>query len=142
MGVHGFWDDEGLPPRTRDSTFFGQSWQLDGKGWFTSKYAERFPKLVLARFYRFEQAPLPLSDAESTYRALSQTDLPSLYGITNVFDDFAETFAIYVHTRVLGKPYRAEVFENGTSRYTYSSCVTRNTCPEKVKAVEALLTLK
>jgi len=139
LGVHGFWDEEVMPEATRNSSFIAQSWLPDGKGWFASKYAERFPKLVQARFYRFEQAPLTLAEAEPVYRALTQTDLPSLYGVTNVFDDFAETFAIYVHTRMLGKPYKVEVYENELLRYTYTSCVVANTCPQKVRALEAVL---
>ncbi len=139
LGAHGFWDDEGMPPATRDSAFVAQSWKPDGKGWFASKYAERYPKLVQARFYRFEQAPLALADAEPVYRALAQTDMPSLYGVTNIFDDFAETFAIYVHTRILHKPYKVEVYENDSLRFTYTSCIVANTCPEKVRALEAVL---
>jgi hypothetical protein len=142
LGVHGFWDAEGLPPATRDSTFIAMSWQPDGKGWFESKYAQRFPKLVMARFYRFDQAALTLSDAESVYRSLAQTNLPSLYGVTNVFDDFAEAFAIYVHTHLLGKPYRVDISENDLTRFTYTSCIAADTCPEKVQAVEALLKAK
>ncbi len=142
LGVHGFWDEEPTPVATRNSAFIAQSWQPDGKDWFVSKYAERFPKLVQARFYRFEQAPLALADAEPVYRALTQTDLPSLYGVTNVYDDFAETFAIYVHTRLLGKPYKVELYENDQLRYTYTSCVVANTCPEKVRVLETALKLK
>lgn len=142
LSAHGFWDDEGMSPITRDSPFIALSWQPDGKGWFSSKYAARFPKLVQARFYRFDQAPLTLDDAEPVYRALAQTNLPSLYGMTNVYDDFAETFAIYVHTRMLGKPYKVEVFEDPLLRYTYTSCIVANTCPEKVRALEGILRLK
>jgi hypothetical protein len=139
LGVHGFWDEEGLPPHTRDSTFVARSWMPDGKGWFASKYAEKFPKLLQARFYRFEQAPLTIQDAEGIYRDLAQTDLPSLYGVTNIFDDFAETFAIYVHTRLLKKPYRVDVHASNLLRISYTSCVVANTCPDKVRALEAVL---
>ena len=65
-----------------------------------------------------------------------------MYGVTNVFDDFAETFAIYVHTRLLGKPYKVELFENDLSRFTYTSCVVANTCPQKVKLLESILGIK
>jgi len=142
LNVHGFWDEQGLPPATRDSAFVALSWLPDGKDWFVSRYAERFPRLVEARFYRFDKAPLSLADAEPVYRALGQTDLPSLYGVTNLYDDFAETFAVYVHTRLLGKPYRVDVYENDSLRFTYTSCIVANTCPQKVRALEALLNRK
>lgn len=139
LGVHGFWDEKGLPPATRDSDFVALSWEPDGKGWLISRYAEKFPQLVQARFYRFDQAPLVLSDAEAVYRALSQTNLPSLYAVTNVYDDFAETFAVYVHTQLLGKPYRVDVSDSQLTRYTYASCIVAQTCPDKVRVLEALL---
>jgi hypothetical protein len=139
LGAHGFWDEEGLPTTSRDSPFVALSWLPDARGGFVSRYAERFPKLVQARFYRFDKAPLALGDAEAVYQALGQTDLPSLYAVTNIYDDFAETFAVYVHTRLLGKPYRVEVFENESLRVTYTSCIVAKTCPQKVRALEALL---
>jgi len=142
MGVHGFWDDKGLPPATRNSAFVKLSWEPDGKGWLISRYAKKFPLLVQARFYRFDQAPLVLSDAGAVYQDLSRTNLPSLYGITNVYDDFAETFAVYVHTQLLGRPYRVDVSGSALSHYTYVSCIVAHTCPEKVRLLESLLKLK
>ncbi len=142
-GVHGFWDDEGLPPATRDSPFLKISWQPNAqKTELVSRWGERFPRLHQLKFYRFDKAPTPLADAEPIYRALAQTDFPSLYGATNIYDDFAESFVIYVHTRLMNRPYRVEVREGETVRFTYTSCIVSGTCPEKVKALEAVLGLK
>ncbi len=143
LGVHGFWDDEGLPALTRDSPFLKISWQPNAdQNALVSRWAERFPRLNQLKFYRFDKANHPLSDAESAYRALAQTDFPSLYGVTNIYDDFAESFVIYVHTRLMNRPYRVDVSEGGTRRLTYTSCIVSGTCPEKVKALEAALGLK
>ena len=129
-------------PLARGSPFIAQSWQPGPKSALVSRFAGRFPKLDRAGFYRFEEAPLRLADAEAVYRALAETDLPSYYGLASYYDDFAETFAIYVHTRMLGKPYKVDIYEHETLRYTYTSCIVANTCPQKVRALEAVLKLK
>jgi hypothetical protein len=140
LGVHAFWDLEGLPPATRDSPFLKVSWQPNKAGTeLASRWAERFPRLSQAKFYRFDKAALPLSDAEAVYRALAQTDFPSLYGVTNIYDDFAEAFAIYVHAKLGGRPYTVEVFEGAAPRIAYTSCIVTGACPEKVKALEKVL---
>lgn len=142
-GVHAFWDDEGLPPLTRDSAFLKLSWRPNGDGTaLVSRWGERFPRLSGLKFYRFEQAHHPLADAEAVYRALEQTDFPSLYGATNIYDDFAEAFAIYVHTRLQARPYRVEVYEGDTRRLTYTSCIASGACPAKVQALEAALGIR
>ncbi|HUJ74240.1 MAG TPA: hypothetical protein VL359_05245 [bacterium] len=139
LGVHGFWDAETLPAVTRDSPFVALSWQVDADDALVSRYATRFPLLVRARFYRFDKAPLELSQAQDIYRDLSQTNLPSLYGITNLFDDWAESFAIYVHTRLLDKPYQVQVLQGDQVRATYQSCLQVGTCPEKMAYLESVL---
>jgi hypothetical protein len=143
QGIHGFWDDEGLPAATRDSPYVRISWQpaLD-RSRMDSRWSGRFPRLAQIKFYSFAKAPLLLSDAEAVYRALAQTDFPSLYGASNLYDDFAEAFAIYVHTKLQGRPYEVEVLEGDQSRLRYSSCIVTGGCPEKVKAVEAALAAK
>ena len=138
LGAHGFWDAPNLPRATRDSPFLAVSWR-NQQGKMTSRWAEDYPEFSKLAFYSFDKAKLPISAAESQYRALAKTDFPSLYGTTNIFDDFAETFAIYVHTQLMGKPYRVEVFRNGQRRFVYRSCIATGECPRKVAALKALL---
>jgi hypothetical protein len=143
LGVHAFWDDEGLPPLTRDSAFLKLSWQPNRDGTaLVSRWAERFPRLADLKFYRFEKANHSLADAEAVYRALAQTDFPSLYGATNIYDDFAEAFVIYVHARMQSRPYRVEVYEGDVRRLTYTSCIVSGTCPAKVRALETALDIR
>ena len=139
LAAHGWWDAEGTPEETRNSPFLAVSWRLTEEGKMVSRWAERFPRFSELSYYSFDKAKLPLSTAEGLFRDLSQTDFPSLYGATNLFDDFAEAFAIYVHTQMLGKPYRVEVYRNGQQRFVYRSCIATGACPEKVKALKTLL---
>ena len=139
LDAHGFWDAESLPPDTRDSGFVRLSWREGAEDDMVSRWAERQPLLSNLHFYNFEKAPLTLDQAEAAYRELGETNFPSLYGATNLFDDFAEAFAIYVHTRLLKKPYGVVLSEGGRLRYTYRSCVQDGRCPDKVRQLERFL---
>ena len=59
------------------------------------------------------------SDAIVTaYAGLEGSDFPSLYGATNPYDDFAECFASYVHSELLGRPYALRVDYDGVPQAT------------------------
>ena len=137
--AHGFWDAEELPASTRDSPYVGISWVDGGEGKMLSRWKERFPQLSELDFYSFKEAPLSTADAVSVYGSLAVSDFPSLYGATNLFDDFAEAFAIYVHHQLLGKPYRVVIRHKQQILFTYTSCIVSGLCPRKTAALEALL---
>ena len=109
----------------------------DGK--LVSLWSKDFPALSRLDFYRFDEARLTGKEAFEVYDALARTDFPSLYGATNLYDDFAEAFVIYVHTRLLGRPYRVEVSGADGRRLTAHSCLQDGRCPRKVALLEALL---
>lgn len=138
LGAHGWWDAEGVPRATRNSPYLAVSWRYAEEGKMASRWAAQYPGFAKLAYYSFDKAKLPGDAAEGLFRDLSKTDFPSLYGATNIFDDFAEAFAIYVHTRMLGKPYRVEIYRNGKRRFTYRSCIATGGCPKKVAALKAL----
>ncbi|MBI3991902.1 MAG: hypothetical protein HY342_01405 [Candidatus Lambdaproteobacteria bacterium] len=152
--AHGFWDAETLPAATRESPFVTVSWRVDAGGAgqagqanvaqprMVSRWQVATPLLSQLGFYAFDKAPLSMTQAEPVYRALAQTDFPSLYGATNLFDDWAEAFAIYVHTALLGRPYQVEVLRDGQVVFTYRSCMVTGGCPAKVAALKAVLGLE
>jgi hypothetical protein len=144
LGVHGSWDDAEPGPATQRSPFVALSWvyqsaEAGRPAHMRSRFAQRFPLLGRVAFYRFDKAPLALSDAPQVYAELAQTNFPSLYGTQQPFDDFAEAFAIYVHTRLLGGPYRVQVLHDGREVARYRSCIVTGTCPGKIAALKALL---
>jgi hypothetical protein len=144
LGVHGYWDAEDpLPPAaTGLSPFAAGSWELaevQGKPTLRSRFAAREPKLGGLGFYRFDRAPHSLAEAPALYAALEHTNFPSLYGATQVYDDFAESFAITVHTQLLGKPYEVELLREGRRFHVYRSCIVTGHCTEKAALVHALL---
>ena len=107
-----------------------------------SRWGKKFPGFSELAFYSPDHSGPDIARAEGIYRDLAATDFPSLYATTNLFDDFAEAFAIYVHTRLLGKPYRVDIFRQGKRSFTFRSCISTGGCRAKVRALETLLKLK
>lgn len=100
-----------LPPdamkETGDYDFLRLGWQINGDKRIVPKAEEDFAERTGIFYYDTKG----LDDAAmlSAYRALQGTTFPSLYASTNAFDDFAETFATYVHSVMLGKPARVRI---------------------------------
>jgi len=100
-----------LPPdamkETGDYDFLRLGWQINGEKRIVPKAEEDFAERTGIFYYDTKG----LDDAAmlSAYRALQGTTFPSLYASTNAFDDFAETFATYVHSVMLGKPARVRI---------------------------------
>lgn len=139
LGVHGDWETKAANKISANKPFVKISWQPDLKGKLKTPWRKKYPLLDKVKFYEFAKAPQGASLAEATYRDLARTDLPSLYGTINFYDDFAETFAIYVHTQILKKPYRVEVKNKGKTLYVYRSCLTEGRCAKKMAFMEKLL---
>ena len=74
-----------------------------------------------------------------TYAALEKTNFPTLYAATNPFDDFAESFASYVHTVLMRKPFAVRIYRDGRLEKEYGSCWDQPRCAEKRKILEGLL---
>ena len=138
VGVHGFWADPETWPATARSPYTRFSWNTNGSE-LTSLGKRRYPVLTLPRFYRFENAPLPRSAAPLVYSALSATNWPSLYGSIDPYEDFAETFVLYLHTRMLGSPFQVDVYAGRRHVGEYRSCLDTGRCPEKLTFIERLL---
>jgi hypothetical protein len=139
LGVHGHWAVPETFPLTLHSPFARISWQLNGSGDLVSPGKQAFPLLTQLHFYRFEAAPLPRSAAPSVYGQLARTDFPSLYGALIAYEDFAETFALFVHTQILGKPYAVVVRDGERVIGSYHSCLQTGSCSAKAAFVERLV---
>lgn len=77
-----------------------------------SKYDSMFTDRSKIKFYSIPSMRSPY--AEEVFKTLTiSTSFPSLYSVLNPSEDFAESFAIYVHSVILGRPYRVEFKDNG-----------------------------
>jgi len=74
-----------------------------------------------------------------TLQALKASNFPSLYGAMDPAEDFADSFAMYVHTVVLGLPWEITFRVNGEIKAEIGSCFTDGRCPRKRAYFDALL---
>ncbi|MDH4120567.1 MAG: hypothetical protein OEV94_02530 [Deltaproteobacteria bacterium] len=142
-GIHPSWEDSApLTPqdfeKKKSVSILPISWRLEN-GKAVSVWKEKYPLLGQLDYYEFEKARLSLDQALKAYKSVAGSDFPSLYGATNLYDDFAESFVVYVHTRLLNKPYRVEVLRDGQSLFILRSCIERGTCTAKAGLVQAAL---
>jgi hypothetical protein len=80
-----------------------------------------------------------LNALPSTFQALADSDFPSLYATTLPEEDFAESFAQYVHTVMMDRPWELILRVDGTIRGRLQSCFVDRRCPQKKAYFDALL---
>jgi hypothetical protein len=99
--------------------FLDLSWHIDERGRFAPWRGSDFALRGAVDFYGANKLH---NDAIVTACAgLEGSDFPSLYGATNPYDDFAECFASYVHSELLGRPYGLRVDYDGVPQATLAS---------------------
>jgi len=107
------------------------SWKME-KGEVKSRYDEQFPARSLVRFYRFRTSSLTTGQAETVYRRLfTETDFPSLQASVDVWEDFADSFALYVHAVREGRPYEIHLKREGQQETVYRPCWHDGRCENK-----------
>ena len=70
--------------------------------------------------------------------ALKRSNLESLYSISSPAEDFAESFATYVHAVILGRPWRLDLFADGSEVDRMTSCHLDGRCPKKTAFFDRL----
>jgi len=86
-------------------------WQAAPDGRFAPRAAHDFP--LRERLVYHGAARLSLEDAEDLYRSLGRTGFPTLYAATSVHEDIADSFASYVHVRLMGRPLEHRLLRAG-----------------------------
>lgn len=137
--IHPPWDEQ---PKSMDGLqfypFTAVSWKLTSKN-FQYEPLERQTDSDCHPIHYYSDKPnLFLSKAETCYRSLEKTSFVSLYASTNPFDDFAETFAYYVHRVLLQKPWHLEI-TTSSKVYRYEPRWSEERFARKRKIVEAFL---
>jgi len=108
---HGSWREDSDPAAFR---FSALSWtRVNGKT--VGNTDGRFRTRAAVHFYKFAASKLTSSDIEPVYRQLVNSDFVSLFAATNPFDDFAESYAMYVHVVLQGKPWSVQLRKAGAA---------------------------
>ena len=118
--------------------FFELSWLADRAG---NRYESRFEKELPERgkVVYYWGAKLPASAMAAVYEHLEATNFPTLYAATHPGDDFAESFASYVHVVLMGKPFDIVISEDGHVVKSYGSCWKEPRCAAKRRILESYL---
>jgi len=140
--VHPRWD---LPPNNDSSLasypFASLSWQIDKAGnGYTSRFDAAFPERKDIVYYF--GAKLDGRAMVDVYDRLLKTDFPSLYATTRPGDDFAESFASYVHAVIMNRPWEIRIYQDGKIARVIGSCWKEKRCKEKRRLLEEFLGLK
>ncbi len=79
------------------------------------------------------------SQLREVYERLEQTNFPTLLAAQGPFDDFAESFASYVHTQLLHQPFELRLLNAGKVVKTIHSCWDEPRCAKKREFFERFL---
>lgn len=132
--------DEGITPRS-----FSYGASRDGCGftclsWLTPvrhRYSQRLNTAM--RSIHDGKVDAYVGMLPKTFESLAQSNFPSLYAATDPAEDFAESFAQYVHTEMLGQPWKMILRVNGTIKAELNACYLDRRCPRKKAYFDALL---
>jgi hypothetical protein len=138
---HPAWDGQAESPEKK-YPFTKISWPF-----FTSFMApeyvsaydkNEFPLRSKIKFYS-KNPKLEARQMPEVYRQLALTKFVSLYAATNPGDDFAESFATYVHHLLQGRPYKVTVLHKGKEVGRIELCWNNDRCREKRAILESFL---
>ena len=68
------------------------------------------------------------------FELIKASGFNSLYSATNIWDDFAESFVIYVWTELLNRPFKQELFLKGVQEALLESCLS-DSCSSKAEII-------
>lgn len=101
---------EAMKP-TADYAFLQLAWEIGLEKKIVPRREEEFAGRSAVSYYGSQGLD---DDAMlAIYEGLQRTSFPTLYASTNAYDDFAETFATYVHTVLMRKPFHLRICSDG-----------------------------
>jgi len=100
-------------------SFLPLSWRTGPSGQAAPRGPNAFPQQPRLAYYG--EACLASEDILPTYRNLLATNFFTLYAALSPDEDFAESFALYVHTELLHKPYFVRSYHDGHLLLQYAS---------------------
>lgn len=127
-GAHADWWDKGTPDD--DYAFTSLSWTVRNKH-LVSKWDALFQNRNRVIFYADEKSQLAGNERTGIYANLEKTDFVSLYAATGNYDDFAETYAMYVHVVLQKRPWELEVLREGTPIFRMTEPILQARCKHK-----------
>lgn len=121
-----------------------QKWPFTKLSWITierglkgkSRYDEIFTNRNKLKFHAFQNASLTSEDIGETYDQLLKTDFVSLYASTNMYDDFAESYAMYVHVVLQNRPFKIKIIKEGITVKVITNPILEKRCYNKKRYLD------
>lgn len=132
--AHPDWTTGGDPA---DYAFSNIAWKKSNDS-TVSRSELIFPERSSIRFYADKARKTAASDIPTIYLHWQKTDFVTLYAAMNVYDDFAETFAMYVHVVLQHRPWQLTLVEDGNIIATNDKPVLQERCKQKKAYMDAL----
>jgi hypothetical protein len=88
---------------------------------------------------RVDAEPLPDAALEDYYDVIRSGAFTSPATVSNANEDFADSLASYVHTRLRGRPWQLDVLRGGQLAVRLESCWQEPRCAEKRGLLERML---
>lgn len=118
--------------------FFDLSWTVDrAADKYRSRFDADFPQRQNTVYYF--GAKLSAADMLPTYAGLRHTNFPTLYAATSPGDDFAESFASYVHVVLMQRPWQITITRDGKPADVFRACWSEPRCAAKRQLLERLI---
>ena len=93
-----------------DYPFMDLSWEVRSEGsGYISRAATSFPDLYDLQLYAPPEDRVSNTFIPVAYRWLRRTNFASVYAASSPFEDFAESYASYVHSVMMGNPYKITI---------------------------------
>ena len=118
-------------------SFSKLSWR-SSNGDYESRFDDDFEKRKSVRYYRFDDAELRSEDIPGVYQSLVRTDFVSLYAATSMYDDFAETYAMYVHVVVQDRPWTLRIMRGSEKVEEIDRPILERRCSAKKEFLDEL----
>lgn len=139
-------DNENLFPKNleelkdlEDYNFIKASWLLKNNG-IQSKWNHYFDEINYISYYGRSTKTVNFDKIYEFYQLLDKTDFINLYATSSPLSDFVESFTIYIHSIILGKPFHIEFSENNVLLDSFGNCLKDTRCLNKKIYIQKLLT--
>lgn len=116
---------------TEEYSFLSICWQIAMNGNIIPLIRHHFEQRPLLTYYGSPQ--LNADQMPAVYQALSRTAFPSLYASTSVYEDFAESFATYVHVVLMHKPWQIQLFQHANAVVDFADYWTSSRAQRKAQ---------
>jgi glutathione synthase/RimK-type ligase-like ATP-grasp enzyme len=114
-----WWEERISSEHAGRESFPQLAWQLESDGTMVPRAGQDFP--LRDRITLYAPARLSGEQIASIYQDLDNTVFPTLYAASNVHEDFAESFATYVHTVLLEKLHEVLIYQDDRLLASYRS---------------------